>query len=147
MRIEVDQSGRIEYTRKPTVLAFSNSNARSIIISASEKQYLQRIFRKAGKSRLLMFKTFAAMILILLKSKTKHTTEVVIDREYDGYDSLLMGVLNELNQKENFELDLTQICFKNIGKDSNAHRTAIESFRKNRADKRIYASDILKIVM
>jgi len=49
MRIEIDQSGKIENTAKPTVIAFSGKRDKSLIIFAGEKQKLQNHFRKIGK--------------------------------------------------------------------------------------------------
>lgn len=95
MKIKIDQSSRIEYTRKPTVLAYSNSEDYSVIILASDKQqYLQRIFRKAGKSKTLMIKTFSAMIYMLTKDHLKPADEIIIDREYTGYDKTIKEFIN-----------------------------------------------------
>jgi len=69
MRIEIDQSGRIEYTSKPTVIGFSNKTAKTIIILSTEKQKLQRYFRKIKKPRLYTYAVFAILISILLKDK------------------------------------------------------------------------------
>ena len=41
MKIEIDQSGKVEETNKPTVIGFSNSLQRTILITAKEKQKLQ----------------------------------------------------------------------------------------------------------
>lgn len=47
MKIEIDQSGKIEQTSELTVIAFSNGKSATIMISASE---IQKKFRKIGKS-------------------------------------------------------------------------------------------------
>lgn len=114
MRVEIDQSGRIEYTRKPTVLAFSNSKQYSIMISASEKQYLQRIYHKAGKSRILMIKTSAVLIYLLIKHKLKSGDEVIIDREYEGYDRVIKEYLLQFAKKDNLIIEKSSIHFGNM---------------------------------
>lgn len=53
MKIEIDQSGRVEYTNKPTVIGFSNHKNKTIIIFATEKQKLQRYFRKINKQEII----------------------------------------------------------------------------------------------
>lgn len=53
MRIEIDQSGKIEDTSKHTFLAFSNKEHFVIKISSMEKQKLQKHFRKTGKGHLI----------------------------------------------------------------------------------------------
>ncbi len=49
MRIEIDQSGKIENTNKPKVIAFTGDKNKSLIIFAGEKQKLQKHFRRIGK--------------------------------------------------------------------------------------------------
>ncbi|MCX6810253.1 MAG: hypothetical protein NTY30_00740 [Candidatus Berkelbacteria bacterium] len=53
MKIEIDQSGKIEETGKPTVIAFSNGKSASIIISAKDKKLVQTVFRKIGQPKIL----------------------------------------------------------------------------------------------
>lgn len=62
MRIEIDQSGRVEYTSKPTVVGFSNNKERTIIIAATEKQKLQRYFHRINKPRMFTYTLFAFLI-------------------------------------------------------------------------------------
>lgn len=147
MKIEIDQSGRIEYTRKPTVLALSNSISHSVIISASDKQYLQRVYRKAGKSKILMIKTFSVLIYLLIKDHLKSKDVVVIDIEYTGYNKIIKDYLLGFCDNQNVKISKTKIHFGNIGKKSKAHFIAIEAYRKKKADKKITARDILKLVL
>ena len=67
MKIYIDQSGKIEDTAKPTVLAFSNRTSGSIIIRAIEKRKLQNIYRKAGKPKTFIVQVFASMVYLLIK--------------------------------------------------------------------------------
>ena len=147
MKIEIDQSGRIEYTRKPTVLAFSNSKCHSIIMMSADKQYLQRIFRKAGKSKILMIKTFSALVFLLIKDHLKSINEVVIDIEYTGYNKIIKEFLLEFCNNQNVKIGKTNIRFGNIGKKSSAHLVAISAYRKKKADRKVTAGDILKLVL
>lgn len=147
MKIEIDQSGRIEYTSKPTVLAFSNSKSHSLILSASNKQYLQRFFRKAGKSKFLMIKTFTIMIYLLVKNELKLIDEIIIDREYAGYDRLIKDYLFELCEKNSISIERSSVHIRSIGKKSRAHDLAINAYRKKRADRTIVADDILKLLL
>ena len=65
MKIEVDQSIKIENTEKDTVVAFSNGVYGSIIISAKDKREIQEVFRKTGKRMIFAYKLFAILIFIL----------------------------------------------------------------------------------
>lgn len=147
MRIEIDQSGRIEYTRKPTVLAFSNSRTRSIIISASEKQFLQRVFRRANKSRIMMAKTFAVLMYLLVKDSLGQIREIIVDQEYEGHDKQLTQLFCDVVQKSDPLIKIPLVHFRNIGKKSNVHRIAIDAYRKKKADKKVFASDVLKLIL
>ena len=54
MRIEIDQSGKIENTNKNTIIAFSNNKFKSIFISAKDKREIQKFFRRIGKPRIFV---------------------------------------------------------------------------------------------
>jgi len=62
MKIEIDQSGKIEDTSKNTIIAFSNGKFKSIFISAREKRELQKFFRRIGKPRIFVYRVFAILI-------------------------------------------------------------------------------------
>ena len=59
MKIEIDQSGKVEDTAKPTVIAYANGNSRAILIPASNKRQLQELYRRVGKPRLFIPQVFA----------------------------------------------------------------------------------------
>ena len=147
MRIEIDQSGKIENTNKPTVIAFSNSKSGTLIISPRDKKQIQNLFRRAGNSKIFTFKTFAILIFLLIKENLNRTSQIVIDREYPGYDKLIKQFILEICLKEGMKLDPTIIHFSNIGKKSRAHDLAIKSFRKKRGDIKIKYKDFLKVLL
>lgn len=86
MKIEIDQSGRVEYTSHDTVIAFSNSKKGAIIIKAKDKREIQDVFRKMGKGQLFVIRLFTILIFILLK-KEKEIDDITIDIEYPGWDA------------------------------------------------------------
>lgn len=65
MRIEIDQSGKIEDTSKHTFLAFSNTQHSVLKISAVEKRKLQKYFRDKGKAKIFIYLTFASLVILL----------------------------------------------------------------------------------
>ena len=83
MQIEIDQSGKIENTHKPTVVGFSNNKNKTVIILATEKQKLQKYFRKVKKPHVFKYKVFAILIFVLLKKE--HIERMTIDTEYLGH--------------------------------------------------------------
>ena len=146
MRIEIDQSGRVEYTSQPTVIAFANSKTYSIIFLSRDKKYLQKIFRKAGVPNLFVNKTFAILIFLLIKDFLKSINQIIIDHEYLGHDKVIKQFLLEFLRRHKKNFDSRDISFRHIGKKSAAHRIAIEAYRTKRADRKITLKDILKIM-
>ncbi len=144
MRIEIDQSGKIEDTHKPTVIGFSNSDRKTIIILATEKQKLQKYFRKINKPHIFKYKVFAILIYLLLKSE--HLHQIIIDTEYLGKDNLIKSYILDLLRKNRRNFDKREIIFKSIGKKSRAHILVYSAYRLKKADIRVRAKDIYKFV-
>src|SRR3990172_2318981 len=85
MHIEVDQSGKIEFTKEDTVLAFSDGISFSLLISATTKRACIRRLRAAGLSGPTLYtQLFAVGLFFLLKEHLKRWTQVMIDTEYFG---------------------------------------------------------------
>lgn len=147
MRIEIDQSGKIECTNKATVLAFSNSKNHSIIILSRDKKYLQKIFRRAGNPKIFIYKTFAVMIFYLIRNYLKQIDQIIIDKEYMGYEKLIRKLFLEICLKNRIKIKSDIINFRQIGKKSNAHLIAIKAYRKKKANSKITIKDFLKVAL
>lgn len=93
MKIYIDQSGKIEQTNKATVLAFSNTIQYAILIPAKVKRQLQGIYRRAGRPRIYIYKTFAAGVFFLIEKYLPKITELVIDIEYPGKEILIREMI------------------------------------------------------
>lgn len=145
MRVEIDQSGKLENTNKPTVVGFSNGINQTVIISAVEKQKLQRHFRKSGKSKLYIYSTFAVLIYCLLKRK-KQISQVIIDREYPGQESLIKSYLLTYFRKTKLDIDKRSISFTEIGKAAAIHGIVWRAYNAKRADIRLTAKEIIKLI-
>lgn len=147
MKIEIDQSGKVEKTSKPTVIGFSNSFQRTILISAKEKQKLQREFRKIGKPKAFIYQTFNVMIFILIKDYAKKLDSIIIDKEYPGKEQDIKLQIYSLFAKHQITIEPKIIIFKEIGKKSNAHNISYLAYKKRKADIIISAKDVLKILL
>ncbi len=148
MRIEVDQSGKVESTRTATVLALSNEIRFSILISARTKkrchQYLKDESR-LPKTRHL--RLFAAAFVLLLKDYANQIDQIVIDTEYKGSESELTLAIKNASKKARLEFDPDKIIFARIGKKSNAHILAIEVLREIRdPDRQVDFEGIKKLL-
>lgn len=146
MKIEIDQSGKIESTNRMTVVAFSNSKTKSISISAKDKKSIQSMFRKIGRPKLFTIKVFAAMIFCLIKDEVIANYQITIDLEYPGHEQLARAIILEIAKKNKVEIESKTIHFKSIGKGSPAHKKAITAFRKRKADDKLSAKEFFKIV-
>ncbi|MCG2700747.1 hypothetical protein L6267_01100 [Candidatus Parcubacteria bacterium] len=89
MKIEIDQSGKIENTGKDTIIAFSNGSFGSISISAKDKREIQRIFRKIGKPRVFVYRVFAVLIFLLINPAPFRQTPHLLDRNYININLLV----------------------------------------------------------
>jgi len=79
-RIYIDQSGKVEYTNKQTVVAYSNGRNKALFISSISKKKIQKVFRDAGKPDLFAYRTFAILIYLLIKEDLNKLSIITIDR-------------------------------------------------------------------
>ncbi len=147
MQIEIDQSGKIEDTERLTVIAFSNSINRSLLISAKDKRSIQSIFRKINQPRRFISKVFAAAIFVLIKDHLDSAHTIVIDKEYPGHEAEIKRYIYDICNKEGYTLNKHQIQFGNIGKRSPAHSVAYLSYKARKADIHLSAKDLLNILL
>lgn len=147
MRIEIDQSWKIEDTQKPTILAFSNSKSGAIIILSREKKLIQKYFRKIGKPRLFAILSFTALIYLLVKNELKNGDHIEIDKEYPGYEKLIKQTLSAMII-ENTKVKDVHISSTLIGKRSKAHIIAYTGFKKRSklGIKKVSAQNIISII-
>ena len=139
MKIGIDQSGKIENTNRLTIIACSNKANKSLLITARDKRAIQSVFRKIGQPKIFVFKLFAVAIFALIKDDLKKIDQIIIDREYIGYENLIKQFIQEVAQKNNNEIAKEDIHFRSIGKKSRAHRVAIEAFLRKRGDVKLTA--------
>jgi hypothetical protein len=129
--VEVDQSGRIEFTSQDTILAFANGINYSILIPSQVKQRcVQNLRRRYHKLKEPYLKMFVVGLFILLRNHTKQLDMVIIDIEFKGLDGVIRGML--LNYLRGIVPDFPKeaIIFRSIGKHSTAHYKAYDTFTK-----------------
>ncbi len=128
MKVEIDQSGRIEETNRDTVVAFSNEKQFSIRIPARVKRQLLEAFRRRGKPGTFKYKTFALGVSVLIQKSKIYTKNLslIIDNEYQGHENSIRDII-----RSNLDPKL-EIEFESIGKKSKAHYVAYGVFIKRR---------------
>ena len=143
LNLKIDQSGRIEYTSHDSVIAFSNSKKKAVIIKARDKRELQKRFREAGKSNVFVFRLFALLIFFLLKDE--QFGEIVIDIEYPGRGDLIKNYLLHDFKRIGREVKAENIRFQPVGKSCEAHWHGYYVFKgKRKAEIKITVKEVLK---
>ena len=125
MRIEIDQSGKIEKTNRKTIVAFSTRDgvtSGAVVISARDKKLVQSHFRAVKKPRLFVHITFVILIYLMVKDIIKDYDQIIIDREYPGYDDFIIQTLRSLIAEKNIKN--LSISISQIGRKSKAHDLA-----------------------
>lgn len=146
MKIEIDQSGKIENTNRPTVLAYSNHKNGTLVVTAKDKKSIQKYFRSIEKPKLFIYITFTVLIYLLVKDHIKSHDQIIIDREYPGYEKFIIKQVKKLlfpNSVEEISISIAQ-----IGKKSKAHDLAWKELKSRvyKNAKRVTYNDIMKII-
>jgi hypothetical protein len=146
--IEVDQSIRIEMIGEPTILAFSNDEEYSIVISPEAKHAgLDALRKKKIAPRHITLRLFASALFLLLKEHLAHVALIYIDLEYQGHDNEIRTMLLRLIRQNDPFFSPEQIIFKRVGKESRAHRKAWSvQVGKVKADRKISRDEFLRAV-
>lgn len=143
MKVEIDQSGKIEKTNKHTFLAYSNGHHFVLKISSVEKQKIQRYFRGENKPNLFVYFTFASLIVLLLENLKEENVQIVIDIEYPGRGVLIKNLIKNL--VPTFPVD--DISFHLIGKKSRAHFLAYgTAIKKMNPDMIVNADQVIDLI-
>ena len=144
MKYQIDQSGKIEQTEKPTVLAYTNDRSRSLLIPAKTKRQLQETFRRCGMTKVFVYHIFAAGIFCLI-SNLKQKTEIVIDKEYPGKEKLLSELIKK--QLSVHGKPIHNISFKRIGNQPKVHYAAHDVYvKKKKPDIIISLTKIIRVL-
>lgn len=146
MKIEIDQSGKIEDTNRLTVVAYSNGYTKSLMITARDKRSIQSIFRRIKQTRVFISKLFATAIYILIRERYKRIDTLVIDNEYPGHEKTIKKHLIEYIEQDGNKSDTINIYFRSIGRKSKAHSAAWQAFRNKKADMKASAQELLQII-
>lgn len=147
MRIEIDQSGKIENTNRPTVVAYSNKENGVLIILAKDKKSIQKYFRRIGKPKLFIYFTFIALVFCLISKHIKNRDQIVIDREYPGYERFITKTLYQWIEKHIKVKEIT-VATSQIGKKSRAHDLAWNELqlKSHKTTERISAEKLIRII-
>ncbi|OGK52889.1 hypothetical protein A2970_02145 [Candidatus Roizmanbacteria bacterium RIFCSPLOWO2_01_FULL_44_13] len=145
MRIEIDQSGKIEQTQWNTIISLSNEIRYSIILNKKIKRRLQTKFRNYNKPRMFVYQVFSALISIIFK-EVKPKSKVIIDLEYFGQrDLLIVQITKYIKQLKITPIPIFDFGF--VGKNSPAHHLAQQvAYKKKAANKKVGFAEISRLI-
>ncbi len=95
---------------------------------------------------MFVIQTFTCLIYFALKRDLSKISQIIIDKEYPGYESLIKNYLLQLIRQDLKNFPADRIGFTEIGRKSSAHHKAYRAYKRKRADKRIKAEQILRII-
>lgn len=145
MKIEIDQSGKVEQTANKTVIADSLKN--SIVISSRNKKLLLELYRKAERPRMFVYELFSLLTALLIHSSFSKENIYIIDIEYFSQDNLLRQLIIQFLLKMKIICSKEQIIFRRIGKLSEAHTNAYRIHTGKKKVKAVNISVILKYIL
>lgn len=150
MRVEIDQSGKIEETNKDTILALSNNIEYSICLPSSvKKQALEILRRKKQGDKVIFLKIFAFGLFLLLEPYLNDLSAVFIDNEYPGNEASIKSILLEFIKRTTGRYPSFTIDFILVKKNSLAHHVAwgaSTKFNQRKVNKVVKAKEILRLV-
>jgi len=141
MRIEIDQSGKVEDTSRKTVVALTNSKKFTVLINTKEKRKLQEKFRLIGQPKIFVYYVFATLLYLVIKYSENLKNKICVDIEYTGQTKIIEKILFDLAQ------ETLLIDWVNVGKQSRSHDLGYKVFvGKLKADKVIDAKFIENLI-
>lgn len=146
MKVEVDQSIKIEQTNKATAIGLSNTVKVSVGISGKEKKLIQKYFRDNNQPRLFVVLTFSALVAYAIKEAGGLDSEITIDREYPGYDEFIKERVVAYLDKLKVKLHPDLLSVGLVGKESGSHSLAYRAAKSSSWTLKLTAEDILFLV-
>jgi hypothetical protein len=144
MKIEIDQSGKVEYTSSDTVVGDSLGN--SLLLKGKDKRLIKAFYRSLDKPLIFALDTFAITVAYLIKLSFKSEHIYVIDVEYQGREAHIKDRLMTTLHKLNIPIQKYQIRFNHIGKSSLADKTAYKRFKLKTLGESITVVQIIKLL-
>jgi hypothetical protein len=127
MKIEIDQSGKIENTAQSSVIADSIGNA--IKISARNKRLIQQMYRQTSKPNEYVYHLFSLVVGLVIKKTYSQEHLYIIDTEYYGKDDYLRGLILLYMSMPSSQINKHKLIFRQIGRKSQAHTNAYTTFK------------------
>jgi hypothetical protein len=147
MRIQIDQSVKIEQLNRDTIIGLSNGVTFTVAITGKTKRKLQEEFRRRGKQKLFRYRVFmAGVVLLLHHAHLKKMPSILLDREYSGQEMIMRSMFFEMWSRYYKELPPFEIG--EIGKRSAAHDVSYLTMKgKRKVDKVLTYTEMRKLAL
>ena len=144
MKIEVDQSGKIEQTDMDTIVAFSNNHQYAVLLPKELKRILINKYRKEKQ---VILKLFVSCVYYTLRDYLHQIELIIIDNEYEGKQNYIKSLLLDFIRKDYRDFDKNLIRIVHITKKSKAHEVAANVKRGfAKPQKTLSEKDIEKLI-
>lgn len=143
MKVQIDQSQKVEETNKDTFIGFSNDINHVIRIPAKIKRQLKQEFRELGKPELFTYRVFSAGICLLIKDYLRKIDMIVVDEEYIGRARLIRDMLQEMLKR--MRRKEPRIYFDKVGKKK-VHKLVYGAMKKKKADRTLRIGELRELL-
>ena len=124
MKIEVDQSGKIENSCD-TVIAFSNKEQFTVLLPQKLKN---KLLKSITPKRQAIYKIFARAVYCCIKDYLDIDKQIIMDDEYRKHGNDIKSYLLNDIRKEKQLFNKHLIIIRPIGEKSKAHKIAYQTF-------------------
>jgi len=130
-----------------TTIAASDGFTVTVRITAKVKHEVRETLRKRRvKTRLIMVRMFAGAIFLAIQEHLAEIESLTIDAKYTGYEAESKSLLINKVRARRTKFTGDNIRIARIGKNSPAHRAAIQVTRRQaRADKTPTTQELLGV--
>lgn len=146
MKVEIDQSGKLEQLNTDTVVAYANGKSNAVLLKVPAKRTVFHHLKRSLIPEPDIEAIWFAIVIYLLIQDVPNTATLVIDEEYTGKDQVIERALIKLLNRRFHGRWLGTIRFQRIGKSSPAHTLAYTTYRGKHRHKvrRINAEEVLR---
>jgi hypothetical protein len=145
MHIQIDTGSRLDQSGD-TTFAFSNDIEKVILLKQTVRDEV--LAQIPGEKLKRQLRLFAACVFLLIQDHLNELRQITIDREYPGHDEEIQWlILNMIKQRSFGSAGGITISFAGIGRQSQAHKVAWETYRGKRKPNQILTTkDILAVL-
>lgn len=145
MKIEIDQSGKVEETARRTAIGDSLGNV--VVMSAADKKAIQALYRSIGQPRSFVIQLFSLLVTFVIARSVSETHTYTIDPEYPGKEEEILTWISYFAHKLSLPFVPDHVVFHRVGKSSLAHGVAHKAFKKKQTPATVSALEAIRYLL